>query len=211
MSLLDVLSQSFLVSVVTKQYSEQVIVIWSLLMGGGAYLCVAMFDSLFAYLIILVGFFRNFSVYFLRYFFVFFAISLIIVRQISCRKFYNNSSIICKMVEFHEIINIKPARQISDKKKVPLITSMSVSSTCLASLITKAAKRQDLGLVIGLSDSLESFCRILTPLLSGVILTRMGDTFVPTIVAAILIGLWVYVWKNRTSFANVEKEQVKPA
>ncbi|PRP87326.1 major facilitator transporter [Planoprotostelium fungivorum] len=144
MSLLDVISQTFIIGTATKKYSEQTIVTRGILVNSVAFFLVVLFDPLWTYALALI----------------------------------------------------------------PLTASYSVSMTCLSSLITKVARKQELGVTVGLSDSLESFCRILAPAISGFFLSKLGHLSLPAVAGSMLLGLYVYVWKRELMFSSVvEKEQ----
>ena len=71
---------------------------------------------------------------------------------------------------------------------VPCTLASDVSDTCLTSMVTKNAKSESLGGVLGLSGALASLCRAVSPYIGGLLIQFYGPAAAPLSVAAILGG-----------------------
>ena len=67
---------------------------------------------------------------------------------------------------------------------IPTSASYKIFSTCLTSQISKSAPKNELGSIFGISGSLASLCRAISPYLGALIVTNYG-----TFSGSILISL----------------------
>ena len=76
----------------------------------------------------------------------------------------------------------------------PTAFAGGVLNTVLSSALTKAVEQQEIGGILGLSTSIESATRVIAPTLGGVLLERLGAWSPGAFSAALLAGLFIYVW-----------------
>jgi len=77
---------------------------------------------------------------------------------------------------------------------VPFTLASSVTTACLASALTKFVKKSDVGVTLGIADSLESLCRVFAPLISGALMTWVGFNSPPLLSASVTAVLSVFTW-----------------
>jgi len=75
---------------------------------------------------------------------------------------------------------------------IPFVFSAGILSTCITSFLTKSVKREDIGITLGVSDSLESISRVISPTVGG-ILFEFAGTQAPPLASATLQGLLVWM------------------
>ncbi len=76
----------------------------------------------------------------------------------------------------------------------PTALAGGVLNTVLSSALTKAVEPQEIGGILGLSTSIESATRVIAPTLGGALLERFGAWSPGTFGAALLVGVFIYVW-----------------
>lgn len=76
----------------------------------------------------------------------------------------------------------------------PTAFSGGVLNTVLSSALTKAVQPQEIGGILGLSTSIESATRVIAPTLGGLLLEQYGAWSPGAFGAALLAGLFLYVW-----------------
>jgi DHA1 family tetracycline resistance protein-like MFS transporter len=93
----------------------------------------------------------------------------------------------------------------------PTAFAGGVLNTVLSSALTKAVEPQEIGGILGLSTSIESATRVFAPTLGGLLLERLGTWSPGAFSAAILAGLFVYVWVTIFNHPNAKVERNLPA
>jgi len=100
---------------------------------------------------------------------------------------------------------------------MPTILCLGIQSTCITSVITKEVSGTSLGTVLGLSGSLSSICRILSPFIGGVIIEHygmMGGMLLVSLMSAIMVLILGYypaytghkIQDTKNKEENTEKE-----
>lgn len=89
---------------------------------------------------------------------------------------------------------------------LPLAIAGGVLNTIIQSAITKAVSREELGGTLGLSGSIESVTRVISPTVGGFLLEHLG-TWAPGLLSAILMG-----WAVTFAYDNIvlKKEHGHP-
>eukprot|EP01119_Soliformovum_irregulare_P008161 TRINITY_DN2111_c0_g1_i1.p1 TRINITY_DN2111_c0_g1~~TRINITY_DN2111_c0_g1_i1.p1 ORF type:complete len:397 (-),score=44.90 TRINITY_DN2111_c0_g1_i1:5-1072(-) len=84
----------------------------------------------------------------------------------------------------------------------PFVLSSSIIKTCMASSITKIVRRDEIGMTLGVSDSLDSLSRVIGPTLGGLMMEYFG-TSSPLLLSGILtLSLGVFVRSTLHSAAR---------
>jgi len=78
---------------------------------------------------------------------------------------------------------------------MPIALAAGVLNTTLNSALSKAVYPEEVGGTLGLSASLESLTRVISPLAGGLLLQRLGTSAPGLFGALILIGLAPFVWR----------------
>jgi len=76
----------------------------------------------------------------------------------------------------------------------PTAFSGGILNTVLSSALTKAVQPQEIGGILGLSASIESATRVIAPTVGGLLLEQLGAWSPGAFGAALLAGLFVFVW-----------------
>jgi MFS family permease len=78
----------------------------------------------------------------------------------------------------------------------PLALASGVLRVSINSALTKSVYPEEVGGILGMSASLESLARIVSPIVGGFLLDQLG-TAAPGIVGALLMGLLIpFVWQR---------------
>ncbi len=79
---------------------------------------------------------------------------------------------------------------------IPLAVASGIFNTVINSTLSKAVVAEEMGGILGLSASLDSFTRIIAPTAGGILLAHVGP-FAPGIASALLLGAFLqYSWKH---------------
>ncbi len=78
----------------------------------------------------------------------------------------------------------------------PLALASGVLNTVINSAITKAVRPEEVGGALGLASALESLTRVISPIIGGYALEKLGDWSPGVIAAAVLAWLAVYFWRK---------------
>lgn len=78
----------------------------------------------------------------------------------------------------------------------PIALAGGVLNTILSSALTKAVQPHEVGGILGLSSSIESLTRVISPTLGGLLLDQLGTWSPGVFSAMVLSGLFIYVWIN---------------
>jgi len=80
---------------------------------------------------------------------------------------------------------------------IPFTIATEVLRTSIMSSITKQAPKEQIGTIVGLTDSIASLCRVITPIVGGILIQQLGPAW-PALaggIMSILIALWIKVLK----------------
>jgi DHA1 family tetracycline resistance protein-like MFS transporter len=78
----------------------------------------------------------------------------------------------------------------------PVAFSGGMLNTLLASTLTKAVDRTEIGGILGFSTAIESSTRIIAPIAAGALIAQLGP-WAPGLVGGLLMaGLVIYMWKT---------------
>ncbi len=78
----------------------------------------------------------------------------------------------------------------------PIAFAGGTLNTILSSALTKAVRPEEIGGILGFSSALDSFTRILAPILGGALIARAG-TYAPGVFGALVMaGLSLFVWRK---------------
>lgn len=86
----------------------------------------------------------------------------------------------------------------------PTAFAGGVLNTVISSALSKTVEPHEVGGILGLSASLESFTRVIAPTIGGVLLGAFGTWSPGVFGAVVLAGLFVYVW-----IAIFRKDEIK--
>jgi MFS transporter, DHA1 family, tetracycline resistance protein len=89
----------------------------------------------------------------------------------------------------------------------PAAFSGGLLNTLLSSTLTKAVDAQETGGILGLSAAIESSTRIIAPITGGVLLQQLGTWAPGAFGAAVMAGLFVYVWATLYDHDAVHRMQ----
>ncbi len=78
----------------------------------------------------------------------------------------------------------------------PLALASGVLNTVINSAITKAVRPEEVGGALGLASALESLTRVISPVIGGYALEKLGSWSPGVIAAAVLAWLAVYFWRQ---------------
>jgi len=76
----------------------------------------------------------------------------------------------------------------------PMSFSGGILNTVISSALTKTVQSQEVGGLLGLSTSIESLTRVISPTLGGYLLGQLGTWSPGVFSALVLAGLFIYVW-----------------
>ena len=79
-------------------------------------------------------------------------------------------------------------------------------NTIITSAITKAVAPEEIGGMLGISTSLESITRVISPTIGGFLIGSIG-TWAPGVTSAVIM-LWA-VWLTYRRIIHVEKKKVE--
>lgn len=71
---------------------------------------------------------------------------------------------------------------------IPTSASFKIFSTCLTSQISKSAPKNELGSIFGISGSLSSLCRAISPYLGAVIVSNFEDSYTGALTGPLLVS-----------------------
>jgi len=77
---------------------------------------------------------------------------------------------------------------------IPFVLATSITNTCTTSIVTKLIKREDIGMTLGVSDSLDSLGRVAAPTIGSYIIGKVGANGCPACSALVSAGLSLYVF-----------------
>ncbi len=89
---------------------------------------------------------------------------------------------------------------------VPLALSGGVLNTVIQSAISKTVSREEVGGILGISTSVESFTRVLAPTLGGILLQKLG-VWAPGVFAAFLMA-WCLTFAYRKIIIPARRERL---
>ena len=78
----------------------------------------------------------------------------------------------------------------------PLALASGVLNTVINSAITKAVPPEEVGGALGLASALESLTRVISPIIGGYALEKLGNWSPGVIAAAVLAWLAIYFWRK---------------
>ncbi len=79
---------------------------------------------------------------------------------------------------------------------IPMALGAGIFNTVINSLLSKAVYAEDVGSTLGLSSSLESLTRVVSPSASGYMLGALGATVPGLVGAAIMLAVAPYAWRR---------------
>ncbi|MEJ5239819.1 MAG: MFS transporter [Anaerolineales bacterium] len=92
----------------------------------------------------------------------------------------------------------------------PIAFAGGVLNTILSSALTKAVRPEEIGGILGFASALDSFTRILAPILGGAMIARFGTSAPGLFGALVMGGLSVFVWRviyNHPIAAEIQKQR----
>ena len=95
----------------------------------------------------------------------------------------------------------------------PTSLSGGLLNTLLSSTLTKAVAPQEIGGILGLSAAVESSTRIIAPILGGALLERVGAWSPGALGAAVMLGLFAYVFVrvyNHPTVLQLREQKLAP-
>jgi DHA1 family tetracycline resistance protein-like MFS transporter len=95
----------------------------------------------------------------------------------------------------------------------PTALAGGILNTLLSSTLTKAVESQEIGGILGLSASVESTTRIFAPVIGGVLLQSLGTWAPGAFSAAMMMGVFIYVWMkiyNHPIISSLKEDQSTP-
>lgn len=78
---------------------------------------------------------------------------------------------------------------------IPIAVAGGILNTVINSALSKSVQPAEVGGTLGLSASLESLSRVISPTLGGIVLAKLGTTAPGVIAALFLLWLSTYVWR----------------
>jgi DHA1 family tetracycline resistance protein-like MFS transporter len=78
----------------------------------------------------------------------------------------------------------------------PLALASGVLNTVINSAITKVVRLEEVGGALGLASALESLTRVISPIIGGYTLEKLGTWSPGVIAAAVLAWLAIYLWRR---------------
>jgi len=79
---------------------------------------------------------------------------------------------------------------------IPLSLAAGVLTTLTNSVLTKVVSFEEVGGILGISTSLESFTRVIAPILGGLLFDNLGRWSVGVLGAILMASLVPYIWKH---------------